>query len=192
MCTDSSARISIPKSKYPEVERSRIVSAGVSGKHVAGYVHTRDSDDHPFPGCTLTVSAREETFQENTLVPPNRTTHAEDPIKFWGEMISIAEENDSDIFYVSTPTVNPSVHVEYPDNFEVEVYIGHRFQDLPPDERRERIAMIPPGPGKTHTWHLSAGLVSWQSIFIKWKKKKTPPSGSPAGALTVEGLTSRA
>jgi hypothetical protein len=153
--------------EFPEIEQSKIINAGVKGKGISTYSYSRAENN--FPANTLSRTGTTEEFVLDVLIPPNKETYRTDPIVFWGEMSSIQEENDGDVFYFTHPTLNPTIRVEYPDDLAVTVYIGHRFQDSAPG----KITKVPP-TGKTHTWTLSAALVPWQSVLVEWKKRKPP------------------
>ncbi len=102
---------------------------------------------------------------------------------FWADMETYEEESGSDIFYLSDPTVDITVSVEAPSDFDVEVFIGHRLQEETPP----KIKQIPPAPDRTHTWQMTAAMLTWHSIYIRWKGKKRAVAKSTSRESLVGG-----
>ena len=84
---------------FPEIGRARVVAAGVIGPGPDRKTYSGDA-----LAKVLKTEGSMQTLSLIISIPPKN-----DKILAWAEMESIAEENDSDIFWFTTPTVKPAV-----------------------------------------------------------------------------------
>jgi hypothetical protein len=153
---------------HPDVGPASIVSVGIRGESINATMRNADEIRKK-----MTVNAGFLEYKEQVLIPANS-----EGLLAWTEGESYLEESDSDIVYLTQATTHISVHVEAPDDLSVDVYIGHRFQEMSPP----KVALIPPPPARTHTWQMSAGMLRGHAIFIEWSKTKTPRVAAAAAA----------
>jgi hypothetical protein len=159
---------------YPAIGASHIVGVGLMGLPEGPKTWSIASGNF---GGRLSVDSPFETFKEIVEVPPKSNT-----ISAWAEMESYSEINDSDIYFFTAPTVNPTVAVECPEGMSAMVYFGHRVRDIAPG----KIQAIPPPPARTHTWKAEAAMLPWHSVYIEWKEGQQSLGAAPARTKAEE------
>jgi len=152
--------------EYPFIAQPQILLAGSKGGTPEYELFKDGTEKNDIAPC-LTSDAGSLAFYKAVSIPP---THSEnDRCKFWGRKSSVSAEHGFDVMYLTMPTLDPEVRVDYPDDLEVTVYFGHRYQDS------MRHAIVKDHPTRPRRWQLQAGCLTWQAITVSWNRVSRPP-----------------
>lgn len=161
---------------FPEVGQAKILSVGAQGSGMtpcfnlsAAEIHDQTRPEGPLLSLAKTLVIRPKSG-------PNIA---------WVDLESYEEENGGDTFFFSYPTVNVTVTVDAPEDFELEVYFGHRFQQ----GEHSRISKVPPPPERTHTWQMTGAMLMWHCVSIEWKGKNVAEPNPPDTVAPAEMAT---
>ena len=149
------------ETEHQQVGRSEIIHAGARGCSLE-YNLSRQQRNF---GSTVTRNTSSVVFQKESLVPPTQPSGA--ACTYWGNMTSVSKEKDSDVFFFPQPTLRPEVRVDCPEDMEVDVYFGHRYQDKKPTP----IARASESDDVLTLWQLPAACLTWSAVVVSWRKK---------------------
>jgi hypothetical protein len=150
--------------EYPYIAQPQILLAGSKGGIPEYELFAGGTDKNDIATC-LKPDPDSVVFSKDVSIPP---THSEEGhCKFWGRKVSITEEHGYDVMYLTLPTLDPEVRVDYPDDLDVTVYFGHRYQDSRP------LAIVKDHPTRPKRWQLQAGCLTWQAITVTWHRPVT-------------------
>src|SRR5260370_36050008 len=83
---------------------------------------------------------------------------------------------------MTDPTLGFTISIDAPEDFNVDVYFGHRC-NKDEETAAEHIHQIPPTKGRTRMWQAEIALLTWHSFRIEWKPSVPDPKAKTFGPV---------